>query len=341
MNNEMEKTIFVVDDSVTNLATAAEALEDHYTVMTIASGKKAISLLEKVRPDLVLLDIEMPEMDGFDILKHLKNTEQFKDIPVIFLTAVLDAEIETRALEMGVVDFISKPFSVPILLNRIKIHLDMRDIIHECTSEFCRAKHDIILVLANEAENRDEPAGDHLGRTSRLVCALLEKMKEDKIYYDQVKNWDPNSMAESSLLHDVGKINMPDAILLKPGKLTPEEFGIMKHHVMAGKNIIEKIIARNGENVVLRNSIIFATYHHERWDGTGYPHGLAGDEIPLLGRIMAIVDVYDALISKRVYKEAISSDQAVEIIKNKSGTHFDPKIVDVFCDILNRPENAS
>jgi len=336
----MEKTIFVVDDSVTNLAAAAEALEDYYTVITIPSGKKALHLLEKVRPDLILLDIEMPEMDGFDILNHLKASEKYKDIPIIFLTAVLDSDIESKALEMGVMDFIVKPFSTPVLLNRIRIHLDISEVIRERTFQLNRAKQDIIFVLADVVENRDESTGDHLGRTSRLVSKLIYKMQEKRLYYDKIKGWDPVLVGEYSLLHDVGKINIPDAILRKPGKLTAEEYETMKSHVLAGRNIINKIIVRSGENVFLHNAVMFATYHHERWNGTGYPFGLKGEEIPVQGRVMAIVDVYDALISARSYKEAYSDERAIEIVKAEAGKHFDPKIVEIFCEITNRIKNS-
>ena len=332
----MDKIIFVVDDSITNLATATDALEEHYTVVTIPSGQRAVSLLKKIRPDLILLDVVMPEMDGFDVLKHLKSSEEYKDIPIIFLTATPDNQMEIKALEMGVVDFITKPFSPPVLLNRIRLHINISEIIRERTVQLNRAKQDIIFVLADAVENRDLSTGGHLGRTSMFAKMLVEKMLEQKIYYDQIKDWDSNLIAEYSLLHDVGKINTPDAILTKQGRLSPEEFEIIKRHTLAGKSIIEKIMTRSGENIFLYNSVIFATYHHERWDGKGYPFGLEGEEIPLQGRLMAIVDVYDALTSKRVYKDAFTKERAVEIIVDESGKQFDPKIVDAFCNILDQ-----
>ncbi|MCL2874245.1 MAG: response regulator [Defluviitaleaceae bacterium] len=329
----MKKTIFVVDDSLSNLTRAAETLNPHYTVMTIPSGSKAISILEKVRPDLILLDIEMPEMDGFEVLRFLKNSDRYKSIPVIFLTAKTDHQTEIEALELGVVDFITKPFNPAVLLHRVKHHIDISGLVIERTAQLYSANQDLIFVLADIVENRDETTGGHLGRTSRLVKMMLEKMLENKVYYDQIKDWDFDLIAECSLLHDVGKINTPDAILKKPDKLTLEEFEIMKNHALAGKSIIEKIVARSGENVFLNNAKIFAFSHHERWNGTGYPEGLKGEEISLQGRIMAIVDVYDALISKRSYKDAFTKDHAIKIISEERGLHFDPAIVDVFCDI--------
>jgi len=329
----MKKTVFVVDDSVSNLTMSADVLSPHYAIMTAPSGKKVIALLEKVQPDIILLDIEMPEMDGFDVLKYLKGNDKFKDIPVIFLTAMTDYQLEIDALKMGVVDFIIKPFNPAVLLNRVKHHIDISNLVHERTFQLHRAKQDIVFVLADVVENRDESTGDHLARTSRFVKMLIEQMYEKKLYYDQIKDWDFSLMAECSLLHDVGKINTPDEILKKPDRLTPEEFEIMKSHTLVGEKIIEKIISRSGENIFLNNAKIFAVSHHERWDGSGYPYGKKGEDIPLQGRIMAIVDVYDALMSKRAYKSAFTAEQSFEIVLNEKGKHFDPKIVDIFYGI--------
>jgi len=329
----MKKNIFVVDDSISNLTMAEKALDPYYVVRTIPSGEKAVALLEKIKPDLILLDIEMPEMDGFDLLKYLKRDKRFHEIPVIFLTAKSDFSTEIQALEMGVVDFISKPFNPAVLVNRIKHHIDVNGLVQERTRQLYNAKQDIVFVLADIVENRDESTGDHLGRTSRLVKILLEYMLEKKLYYDQIAGWDFDLMAECSLLHDVGKINIPDAILKKPGKLTPEERVIMEKHTKVGEKIINKIIDRSGENVFLHHSKIFAISHHERWDGNGYPLGLKGEDIPLQGRIMAVADVYDALRSERVYKKAFTAAQSFEIILEEKGVHFDPYVVDVFSDI--------
>jgi len=327
------KTVFVVDDSLSNLAIVADALNPFYTVVTVPSGAKAIALLEKVQPDMILLDIEMPEMDGFEVLQILKSSNKHRHIPVIFLTAKIDFQSEVKGLEMGVVDFISKPFNPAILLNRVRNHIHISSLVIKRTTQLHNARQDVIFVQADIVENRDESTGDHLGRTSRLVKMLLERMLQQRVYYDQIKNWDFDLMAECSLLHDVGKICTPDSILKKPGKLTPEEFEIMKNHALEGKNIIERIIARSGENVFLRNARIFAMSHHERWNGNGYPYGLSGESIPLQGRIMAIVDVFDALMSQRTYKPAFSPEETLAIIKKERGQHFDPAIVDVFFDI--------
>jgi len=330
----MKKTVFVVDDNVTNLTMAANALKSHYTVRTIPSGEKTIELLEKIRPDIFLLDIEMPGMDGFDVLRYLKSDERFSYLPVIFLTAKVDFGTEIEALEMGVADFIGKPFNPAVLLNRIRHHIDINELVRERTFQLYKARQDIFFVLADMVETRDNFTGEHLARTSSLVKSLLEHMQKKKVYYDQISGWDFDLMAECSLMHDVGKISTPDSILKKPGKLTPEEWAIMKQHTIGGEKIIDKIAARSGENVFLRNAKIFAISHHERWDGDGYPYGLRGNDIPLQGRLMAIADVYDALISKRVYKDAFSRDKALEIMLSGKGTHFDPLITDVFYEIF-------
>jgi len=332
----MKKIIFVIDDNISNLILSEEALNPYYTVRTIPSGKKALKVLEKVKPDLILLDIEMPEMDGFEVLKYLKSEERFKDIPVIFLTGKTDFATEEEALKQGVVDFITKPFNPAVLLRRIKHHIDITGLINERTAQLNEAKSDIIFVLADIVENRDESTGDHLGRTKQLVKTLLEKMKEKNIYTDEILEWDFDLIAASSMLHDVGKINTPDQILKKPGKLTEEEWEIMKTHAQVGGDIIEKIISRSGESPFLNNSKIFAVYHHEKWDGKGYPFGLKGEEIPLQGRIMAVVDVYDALASKRVYKEAFPLEKVWEIFLEERGRHFDPLIIDLFLEIKDQ-----
>ena len=327
----MEKTIFVVDDSHTNLFAAEEALEGHYNVITIPSGAKTIALLEKITPNLILLDIEMPEMDGFAVLEYLKGNDKFKDIPVVFLTALVDTELEAKGFQMGVVDFIIKPFSAPVLINRVKLHMDTSDIIIKRTAQLLKAHQTMIFILADIIETRDEYTGGHIERTAQFMKLLIVGMQEHGVYPELIGEWDPVMMAEAALLHDIGKINVSDTILNKPGRLTPEEFDIMKNHALIGKRIIDKIIARTGsEDDFLTNARLFAAYHHERWDGSGYPHGLVGEDIPIHGRLMGIVDVYDALISERPYKKPFSDEVAMDIIVGESGKHFDPKIVDVF-----------
>jgi putative two-component system response regulator len=324
------KTIFVVDDSDTNLSMAEAALEKQYQAMTMPSAAKMFVLLEKIKPDLILLDIEMPEMDGFKALKLLKSNDKWLDIPVIFLTGRNDPKVEVQGFELGAIDFITKPFSGPVLLNRIKTHLDIDDIIRERTQQFNRLQNSIITVLANMVENRDKGTGDHIERTSAYIKILLNEMMAHGVYFDEISKWDIDKIISSARMHDLGKISITDLIVNKPGKLTEEEYEIMKTHVKIGERIIDEIITQTGEGEFLHNARLFAGYHHERWDGKGYPRGLKEYEIPLQGRIMAIVDVYDALVTERPYKKAFSAEDAVQIIMHNSGTHFDPKISEVF-----------
>ena len=333
MRNINRKTIFVVDDSDTNLSTAEEVLEDAYDVMTIPSAIRMFALLDKIQPDLILLDIEMPDMNGFEALVLLKNEKRFANIPVIFLTSLSDVASEVRGFELGVVDFIIKPFSAPVLLNRVKMHLSVDQLLRERTARLEKAHKDMIFVLSDIVENRDHGTGGHIERTTEYIRILAEAMIERGLYAQELKAWDMEAAVAASLLHDVGKIGISDLILNKPGKLTQEEFEIMKSHTTIGKKIIDQIIERTGEDEFLRNAKLFAAYHHENWDGTGYPYGLSGDDIPMQGRIMAIGDVYDALISVRPYKKAFTDEEAVEIIVKDSGRRFDPRIVQVFLDI--------
>jgi putative two-component system response regulator len=324
------ETIFVVDDSDVNLTMAKQALGDNYRVFTLPSAAKMFTLLEKVIPDLIILDIRMPEMDGFAALEKLAQDRRTAAVPVIFLTASNDAESEIRGFEMGVVDFISKPFSEPVLRRRVETHLRVDELIKRRTTRLERLKNGIVAVLADIVECRDENTGGHIERTSRCIRILIEAMIANGIYADEMAGWNVDAIVASARLHDVGKIAISDVILNKPGRLTPEEFVMIKTHVREGEQIVDKIIAKTGEEEFLQNARSFISYHHEHWDGSGYPYGLKGEEIPLFGRIMAIVDVYDALVSERPYKKPFPSDVAVNIIMQESGKHFDPGIAEIF-----------
>jgi putative two-component system response regulator len=326
------KTIFAVDDSDTNLSMVKKALEDHYRVLTMPSAMKMFALLEKITPDLILLDIEMPEMNGFEALLLLKANPLCAGIPVIFLTSYTDNMVEAHGFELGVVDFITKPFSTPVLLNRIKTHLDIDELIRERTARIRRLQNGIITVLADVVEERDKETGGHNDRTAAYVGILIKAMEERGVYYSEIKDWNIETVVSSARLHDVGKIHIFDIVLNKPGKLDSDEYEKMKLHTTEGARIIDRMIKQTGEEEFLRNAKLFAEYHHECWDGTGYPRGLKGAEIPLQGRIMAVADVYDALVSLRPYKEAFTSEEAVNIISAMSGKHFDPKIVEVFLE---------
>jgi putative two-component system response regulator len=331
------KTIFVVDDCDVDLVIVRQALEGSYKVITLPSAEEMFKLIDtEVFPDLVLLDIRMPETDGFAALDRLSKDVRTSTVPVIFMTSYGDPEIEVRGFEAGIVDFINKPFSQLVLLKRIGTHLRIDDLIRKRTERLWRLKNGIISVLADIVECRDETTGGHIDRTSRCIRVLIEALRDSGVYAKEMEDWDIDTMVASARLHDIGKIAVSDNILNKPGKLTPQEFAIVKNHVREGERIIEKIITKTGDEEFLRFAQYFVSYHHERWDGGGYPYGLSGENIPLIGRIMAIIDVYDALVSARPYKKPFSHDMALNTIMQESGKHFDPNLAEVF--FLKREE---
>jgi len=337
------KTIFIVDDNDVNLIAAEKTLSKYYNVYTLPSAADMFELLNDIIPDLILLDIIMPEMDGLEAMAKLKVNTRYLDIPVIFLTNKNDSVTETLGFEMGAVDFISKPFSESVLLNRIKTHLNIDEIIRDRTAllqqkteSLQRLKTSMVSVMAEMLESRDKATGGHIERTTEYLRVLINAMIERKVYYNELSAWDIELAVSSARLHDVGKIAVSDLILNKPANLTKEEFEIMKIHAAEGEKIIDKIISQTGDEDFLHFAKLFASYHHERWDGKGYPHGLIGEQIPLQGRIMAIVDVYDALSSARPYKPALSSEQVISIIMESKGKQFDPVITDVFYEIRDQ-----
>jgi len=326
----MQKTVFVVDDNDINLTVAKEALKNQYRVMTLPSAAKMFALMEKITPDLILLDIEMPEMDGFEALRRLKSNPLQANVPVIFLTGMVDAAVQVRGFQLGVLDFIMKPFSVPVLLNRIEHHLHVNELLYERAAQLVRLQNGIVLTLADIVGNRDARTDGHIERTTSYVEMLVKAMMERSLYDGEIRTWNLESVISSAHLHDVGKIVIPDTILNKPDRLTQEELAIMKKHTAEGERLIGQIVARTGNEAFLHNAKLFAGYHHERWDGNGYPYGLTGTNIPLQGRIMAILDVYDALISERPYKRPHTHEEAVKIIMENSSGQFDPSIAEVF-----------
>ncbi|MDR2870761.1 MAG: response regulator [Deferribacteraceae bacterium] len=329
------KTILIVDDNDTNLMAAKTALEGVYKSYTLPSAQKMFKLLDKIFPDLILLDVDMPEMDGFEAIQALKADKRLQDIPVIFLTAKHDAASEIRGFEMGALDFINKPFSAPVLIRRIQTHIETDMLIKESQ----RTVHDFynatLSVIADMVESRDKVTGGHIERTQHYLELLINELIHTKMYATEVASWDMSLLLPSAQLHDVGKITISDTVLNKPGKLTNEEFDIIKTHCMEGEQLIDKIISKTDNGIFLEYAKRFAGYHHEKWDGSGYPRGLAGADIPLEGRLMAVADVYDALVSERPYKKAFSHEEAVEIITKSSGTHFDPDIVRIFLNVAS------
>ncbi|MDR0330698.1 MAG: response regulator [Chitinispirillales bacterium] len=360
-SDSVRKAIFLVDDDLTNLTVGIDALEERYDVLTLSSGSLLLKMLEKNVPDLILLDIDMPGMDGYEAMRVMKSNPAFAHIPVIFLTAKSDGGSELEGLSLGAVDYIAKPFSEALLLKRIEMHLlleSQRRILESQTQELTAQKMELIrfnndlqgmvdakiktvlelqdtllMAMAELVECRDDVTGGHIERTRSYLGALLDAMIKCGLYAEEVSKWDIKLVLQSAQLHDVGKIAVKDGILNKLGKLSYAEFEEIKKHASFGGALIEKIIQNTSEQTFLEYAKVFAVTHHERWDGSGYPSGLRGEEIPLLGRLMAVADVYDALRSDRPYKMAYSHEEAVKVILEGRGAHFDPRLVDLFMSI--------
>lgn len=345
-------TILVVDDTPDNLALMSELLCDQYQLKIANSGARGLTLSTTgTPPDLILLDIMMPDMDGYEVCRRLKSNPQTRHIPVIFLTAKIGVEDEEEGLEIGAVDYLTKPISPPILLARLKTHLALkqqsdflRDKAAFLSAEVERRTREIvaiqdvtIMAMASLAETRDSDTGNHILRTQHYVKALAEHLQSKGKYAGQVTDEWVHLVFKSAPLHDIGKVGIPDRILLKPGKLTEAEFEIMKTHTTLGRDAIEHAEKQLGTKVeFLSMAKEIALSHQEKWDGSGYPQGLKGEDIPLSARLMAMADVFDALISKRVYKEAMPVDQALEIMINGKGKHFDPELIDALLEIQDQ-----
>jgi putative two-component system response regulator len=347
LNNK--KNILVVDDSALNLELMRGLLDEHYQVLTADCGEKALQVADtEARPDLILLDVEMPGIDGIETCRRFKSNPQTSDIPIIFLTSKAEPEDEQTGFEAGAVDYIIKPISPPIVMARVQTHLKLKavsDFLKDhnafLQAEVERRTHEIqviqdvtIMALASLAETRDNETGNHIRRTQHYVRLLAEKLKTHPKFGHELDANTIEMLFKSAPLHDIGKVGIPDNILLKPGKLTPEEFEIMKSHTTQGRDAIaaaEKLL--DTPSSFLRVAREIALSHQEKWDGSGYPEGLKGTDIPLSARLMAIADVYDALISRRIYKPPFPHSQAVAIILAERGKHFDPDMIDVFIEI--------
>jgi len=350
---ESRRRVILVDDNPINLKLARNTLMGKYDVFTVPSAEKLFELLEKTLADIILLDVMMPEMNGYDAIKVLKNNPRTASIPVIFLTSKADANSELEGFIHGAVDYVSKPFSPQLLLKRVDVHVlvesqkkeleyinqNLQQLVEEKTEEINELQNAILKTMSNLVEYRDDVTGGHVERSEQLLKLLTDEMIKRNVYRDELKNWDMKQFLHSSQLHDVGKIAIRDNILMKPAKLTTEEFDEMKKHTFYGEKVIEKIQSSTKESVFLTHAKIMAGTHHEKWDGSGYPRGLSGTEIPLQGRLLALVDVYDALISQRPYKKPFPQDQSLQIIKEGSGVHFDPALVEMFtAAVQNFPE---
>ncbi|BBD07394.1 response regulator [Desulfovibrio ferrophilus] len=323
--------ILIVDDTPANIRLLADFLREDYQLSVATNGADALIRAQEDHPDLVLLDIMMPEMDGYEVLDRLKSSPLTAGIPVIFVTAMSEVQDEQKGLDLGAVDYIAKPFHPGLVKARVRNHLDLKrhrdhleDIVQQRTYELAQTKKVTVECLAGLAETRDPETGGHIRRTQNYVRCLAQRLSEDSAYSDYLTSETVDMLYRSAPLHDVGKVGVPDGILLKPGKLTEEEFEVMKRHAIYGREALRAAEKRLGTSSFLRFGAEIAYTHHECWDGSGYPQGLAGEDIPLSGRLMAVADVYDALISQRVYKSPFEHSKAVRIILEGMGSHFDP-----------------
>lgn len=339
-------TILVVDDSAENLALLSDLLLPLYEVRAVNSGERALrAAAGKPRPDLILLDVMMPEMDGYEVLWELRQDPATADIPVIFVTALDTSVDEAHGLELGAVDYITKPIKPAITLARVKAQLDLKaardwlaDRNQALEAEVSRRMAENVFVqnvtirsLGHLAEIRDPETGNHLRRTQKYVQLLCDELRSHPRFADFLTDANIDLLVRSAPLHDIGKVGIPDQILLKQGKLTAGEWAVMKTHSDIGSFAIEQVEADAERPVAfLQCAKLIIRHHHEKWDGSGYPDGLAGDSIPIPARLMALADVFDALISRRPYKEPFTLEAAAQLILEGRGIHFDPEVVDAF-----------
>jgi putative two-component system response regulator len=354
-------TIYVVDDNFTNLEVVKSSLPKTYEVFLIQSAEKLFKLLARKEPDLILLDIDMPEMTGFEALRVLKDNPEAASIPVIFLSGRTDVESLKTGLDLGAVDYIIKPVLPKLLQKSVELQLSVvsqqkilasqqmvlesneEEMEHfeknfdSLVDEKCRIVQEqqatVLNTVSKLVEFRNDAHVSHQIRDHRGLAIMIKALKDRGLYQEQIKDWDLEMMLQSARLHDVGKLAISTGLLAKPGRLTSDEYEEVKKHPTLGVRILTRMEALAFDHSLLKYAKVFAETHQERWDGTGYPSGLAGEDIPLPGRLMAINVVYHALTSKRVYKQPLSHEEAVRVILEGKGTHFDPVLADVFAEV--------
>lgn len=373
MSEMVKKHILVVDDVPANLKYAEQLLGERYRLTLAVSGAQALKFLSKAEPDLILLDINMPEMDGCTVLTKLKADPDMTKIPVIILTSEADIAMEMKCLTLGAVDFIRKPFVTEIMLSRIDTHIELNGYRHkleymvdEKTAVIERLQDVMSTCFAELVESRDGTTGGHIKNTTRYFSVFIEELSKHDKYRDILTPQYIRSLVRAAPLHDIGKIGINDSVLRKESSLDKEEFEHMKTHAQIGGNTFSNIFSsvegsnhhsrvgasafdkifdsmevhESADTEFLHIARDMAMYHHERWNGTGYPTGISGEEIPLCARILSIADVYDALTSKRSYKEAFSHEKAMEIIIKDRGVFFDPELTDIFVSISDKIEEC-
>ncbi|MDR1886011.1 MAG: response regulator [Synergistaceae bacterium] len=340
-------SVLIVDDTELNVDILVDALGDRYDISVAFDGESALAIVEESSPDIILLDVVMPGMSGYDVCNRLKSDPETADIPVIFLTAMTDINDKARGFELGAVDYMVKPFAILEVQARLDVHLSLLNAkkalkqqneilevkVKERTQELAMTQGVIIEALASLAETRDQETGDHVMRTRYYVQLLAIKLQRHPRFARYLSELDPDDLGTAATLHDIGKVGVPDHILLKPGRLTPDEFEEIKKHTIYGHETLHKLVKRLPGNMMLKLADMIAWTHHEKWDGKGYPRGLVGDDIPIPGRLMAIADVYDAIVSPRVYKPPMSHEEALDFIMEQSGLHFDPDVANAFREL--------
>lgn len=337
-----KKHIVVVDDEPVNLEIAENALNNTYKLTKLISGEQLLKFLTRVKPDMILLDVFMPGMNGYETLSAIMKDPQTHNIPVIFLTSQIDTANEKLGFRLGAKDFIKKPFDNEIMLARVQSQMELHvyrtqleDMITLKTAQIANLQHVLAVSWAEMIESRDGTTGSHVMHTTAYYELLIRALASSPVYAGELPDELIKDLLQASTLHDIGKIGISDTILKKPGPLDKEEFAQMQRHSQIGADIIDKIICKTTFDSFMNYAKEMACYHHERWDGTGYPYRMDGTTIPLYVRALSIVDVYDALTSVRPYKRAFSHEEAIDIMKNDSGKFFDPDIFDVFIEHEN------
>jgi putative two-component system response regulator len=341
-------SILVVDDTPANLDVLNEMLaKEGYDIRLVTSGKAALRVVQNLIPDLIILDINMPEMNGYEVCKKLKEDNYLKEIPVIFISALNETLDKVKAFSIGGVDYVTKPFQYEEVQARVKTHLKihqlqtelekhnehLEELVKEQVKEIYESQMATIFALAKLSESRDNDTGKHLERVQYICRLISTELSYNTKYKDIITPDYIENIFYACPLHDIGKVGIKDDILLKPGKFTPEEFEYMKTHSVLGAETLEAVHKSYPNNTFINMGIDIARYHHERWDGSGYPDGLSGDNIPLCARIMSIADVYDAVRSKRCYKSSHSHEETSEIIIKESDNQFDPDIIESYKEI--------
>ena len=336
--------ILVIDDTKTNIEVLEGILSSEYDVFVALDGKKGLVLTEKVKPDLILLDVMMPEMDGYETLRQMNEKNLVENTPVLFLTAKADSKSEQTGLDLGAVDYITKPFHPNLVQLRIKNQLEfkhqrdhLQELVEEKTLDLRKTLKVMLTSLGALAEYRDPETGAHIKRTQVLVQMLAEKLRDHPRFKDAIPNNEYiDYYATAAPLHDIGKVGIPDEILRKPARLNEEEWAVMSTHAQKGYDVLVNATHELKDHPLVKICADIILNHHERFDGTGYPNKLKGDDIPVGARLMSVADVYDALVSKRPYKEAYPHDVAVKEILAGKGTQFDPDVVDAFMSLESK-----